>query len=413
MNVLWLSHNVPYPPIGGVLQRSYHLLKHIATEHRVHLLAFNQKALHRTTKEVAHAEKALKHFCSSVEIFPIASDASRLKWCKLVAESFFTEEPYTINWTKSQEMHNAIRNLAAKIKIDIAHFDTIGMVEYFNDIKEPIKILNHHNIESLMMRRRSEKEGNLLRKAYFYFEAKKIEAQEKMYLSKVNLNLVVSEPDAQRIRQLDPNCHVEIIENGTDIDFFESDASVPQDVGHLLFVGGLKWYPNRDAMDYFCESIWPELIRRHENLRFTVVGAHPPKHLIKKGYMDQRIKVTGYVDDVRVFFQRADIFVCPIRDGGGTRLKVLDAMAMGKAIVATSIGCEGIDVVPGKDVLIANSPSEFVSQITFLLSNPALKRELGNRARKLAVEKYSWSRIGTHLLKVYKNLGSAGLGLRW
>ena len=128
----------------------------------------------------------------------------------------------------------------------------------------------------------------------------------------------------------------------------------------------MNWYPNRDAVEYMCKEIWPLLTRKFTDISLTVVGSHPPKSLLNLSKADKRIKVTGFVNDVRPFIQKAEIYLCPMRDGGGTRLKILDAMSMGKAIVSTTKGCEGIDVTPENDVLIADSPSQFLLQISKL-----------------------------------------------
>lgn len=401
MNILWLSQNVPYPPTTGALQRNYNLLKGVASRHNVYLIAFNQKALLPTEREVEEANKALKKLCAHVEILPIPSDASKVAWYKLVLLSLLTRDPYTVNWLKSNEMHSKIKEAMHKIKFDLVHYSTISLVEYVNDAANLPKVLDHHNIESFMMRRRSEKEKNMFKKVYFYCEAWKLQSVEKLYASNVGVNLTVSRLDAEKLRSLYPEANVELCENGSDTTYFMPDNRVSPEVGHLLFVGGLDWYPNRDAMLYFCKDVWPQLIREKPNVKLTIVGAHPPESLKQVAVRDHRIRLVGYVDDVRPYFQKADIFICPIRDGGGTRLKILNAMAMGKQIITTSIGCEGIDLIPGKDVLIADTPEDFVKQVQWLLSNPTLKSELGMRGRKLVEEKYSWDTIAMRLLTIY------------
>lgn len=407
MNILWLSHNVPYPPVGGVVQRSYNLLKAVASKHNVYLLAFNQKPFLPTERHVDNAKAALARLCARVEVVPIPSDASRLAWYKLVLSSLVTRDPYAINWLKSSLMRLRITELVKRIRFDLVHYDTISLVEYFTDTGHLPKILNHHNIESSMMRRRAHRETNSFKKLYFAREAQKLHSVERLYASQADLNLTVSRLDSSRLQRISPYANIEVCENGTDPVYFRPDYGTPSEDGHLLFVGGLRWYPNRDAMLYFCQAVWPQLVRQAPFLKLTIVGAHAPGELLRIASGDNRIRLEGYVEDVRPYFQRADIFICPIRDGGGTRLKILDAMAMAKPIVATSIGCEGLDLIPDKDVLIADKPEDFVRHILQLRSNHTLKAELGARVRSLVEQRYSWNTIGMRLLTLYEKLLSS------
>lgn len=406
MNVLWLSHNVPYPPIGGVLQRSYNLLQQLGSRHRVYLVALNQRAILPAEKDIEEARVALESVCAHVDIVPIPSDASRHAWYRLVISSFITRTAYNVNWLRSTVMHRKIAAIMERVRFDVIHYDTIGLMEYFGHARGCATILNHHNIESAMLVRRAEMEANPLKKIYFRREGSVLESLERLYGPQVDVNLTVSRLDAVRLQAISPAAAIEVCENGTDPGYFQPDVMSRAEPGHLLFVGGMRWYPNRDAMLYFCREVWPRCVAQMPSLELTIAGAHPPAELRQMAGADNRIRVQGYVDDVRPYFDRADIFICPIRDGGGTRLKVLDAMAMGKAIVSTSIGCEGLDVVHGEHVLIADTPEDFATCVGRLLSQPALKADLGARARKLVHEKYSWDVIGRRLMAVYERLGA-------
>lgn len=406
MNILWLSHNVPYPPVSGALQRNYNLLKRVAARHNVYLLAFNQKALLSDEKEIQEAQQVLEKLCSHVEIVSIPSDSSRFCWYKLVLASFFSKDPYAINWLKSQEMHSRIKHALGELKFDLVHYDTIGLVEYFNDVGCIAKVLNHHNVESVMMKRRASKETNILKQLYFYAEAVKLKSAEKEFCAQAKVNLVVSNPDAAELREICPQANVALCENGCDTDYLQPSETELPEPGHLLFIGNLKWYPNRDAIVYFIKEVWPELVKECPLVKLTVVGAHPPEELVRLASRDARLQVTGFVEDMRPYFRRADIVICPIRDGGGTRLKILDAMAMGKPIVTTSIGCEGIDVVPGRDVFIAETARDFIAHIKSLMANPSMKAEVSSSVRKIAERKYSWDVIGNRLLTIYSEVDS-------
>lgn len=407
MNILWLSHNVPYPPVSGALQRNYNLIKRVAARHNVYLLAFNQKALLFDEKDVQESRQVLERLCSHVEILSIPSDFSRFCWHKLVLASCFSKDSYSINWLKSQEMHARIKNALKEVKFDLVHYDTIGLVEYFHDVGSVVKVLNHHNVESAVMKRRARTETNILKRLYFHSEAIKLKLAEKEFCAQATVNLVVSHPDAAELLEICPQANVALCENGCDTDYLQPTKTESPEPGHLLFMGDFKWYPNRYAILYFIKEVWPELVRECPSVKLTVVGAHSPKELIRLASRDGRLQITGFVEDIRPYFRKADMVICPIRDGGGTRLKILDAMAMGKPIITTSIGCEGIDVIPGRDVVIADTAHEFVVQIKSLMANPSMKAQLSSGVRRIAERKYSWTAISNRLLQTYESAVSS------
>jgi len=396
MNILWLSHLLPYPPKGGVLQRSHNLIKEIARQNKVWLVAFNQKALLRTQEQVRRSVEALKELCQDVEVVSIPSDASRLSWQSLVVRSLVTRHPYTINWLRSREMARQITTVVERGGFDVVHFDTISLAEYTPLVGGLPRILNHHNVESAMMRRRARKERNPLKKLYFHVEAAKLERYEIEVAPRFNAHLTVSESDRQILRQLAPGVNVDVISNGVDTHYFRP-GDPPRAPRSLVFAGGMKWYPNRDAVLFFVREVWPLLKREYPDVTFTVIGREPPGELVALAQRDTGLRLTGYVDDVRPLIAGAAVYVCPIRDGGGTRLKVLDAMAMGKAIVSTSIGCEGLDVEPEQNILVADRPAEFVAQIGRLIEDATLRERLGRSARTAVEARYSWETIGRQL----------------
>ena len=169
-------------------------------------------------------------------------------------------------------------------------------------------------------------------------------------------------------------------------------------------VSGMNWFPNRDAALYMCDEIWPRLSDAFPNITWTVVGSSPPERLLQLANDDSRITVTGFVDDVREYIAKAQVYLCPMRDGGGTRLKILDALAMAKPIVATTMAYEGISVAPEKNVLVADTPEAFVRQIGRLVADSTLREKIGAEARKFVIENYSWPVIGEQLEKCYQSI---------
>ncbi|RKY81668.1 hypothetical protein DRQ11_15160 [candidate division KSB1 bacterium] len=192
--------------------------------------------------------------------------------------------------------------------------------------------------------------------------------------------------------------------NGVDIEYFKpkNNKFEPKT---LIFAGGMSWYPNRDAMLFFCKEIWPLLKKRWPDVKMTIIGRNPPKYISNLAQQDPNLTVTGFVDDVRPYLKNTHVYVCPIRDGGGTKLKILDALAMGKPIVAHPIAVEGIDVEVEKHILLAKKPSEFVQQIERLLDDIGLCHSLSKQGRELVVKKYNFKKIGKKLANLYQKIG--------
>jgi polysaccharide biosynthesis protein PslH len=412
MKILWLSHLVPYPPKGGVLQRSYHLLRETARTNEVTLLAFNQSDLMArrfpTVRDgLREAKQALSEFCTSVEFFPIPAEEYPLGKYFLALASLFTRAPYTVNWLHSSHFRSHLKHALESRNYDTVHFDTISLAPYIRLLSSCPTVLDHHNIESHMMLRRAELESNFLKKSYFLQEGHKLARYERQVCPLFDLHITCSELDSERLQKIAPHSRIEEVPNGVDIGYFSPTGNEPLP-NSLVFAGGLNWYPNQQAMQFFADEIWPRLKQRIPTVTMDVIGEAPPESLCRVAAVDSNFRVHGFVDDVRPYLDRAAAYVCPISDGGGTKLKILDAFAMAKATVAHPIACEGISATPGRNVLFAISPDEYVDQIVLLLENPVLRREIGNSARQLILNHYSYESIGAKLRELFLQVGQRG-----
>jgi sugar transferase (PEP-CTERM/EpsH1 system associated) len=402
MNILWLSHFVPYPPKGGNLQRSFNLLKEVAKENRVFLLAFNQKTLLPTEEKLEEGVKQLGSFCKYIQVFDIPCERSVWSWIKLLLSNLFSPWPYSIRKFHSEKMAKAIHRITRNHEIDLVHFDTIALAEFRKSVTGLKKILNHHNIESALLLSRARRERSLLKRFYLLLQGNKLKKYESKTCGEFDLNILVSEVDKERVEEYCPEIQAEVIPNGVDTNYFTiSGGQVRRN--NLVFIGGMSWFPNRDAILCFLKEIWPLLKKKIADISFTLIGSHPPKE-IKDWGKKENIEVLGFVEDIRPYLAQASVYVIPLRVGGGTRLKILDAFACGKAVISTSIGCEGLDVTPGINILIADSPCEFAEQVIKVCTNDNLMKSLGREGRKLVEEKYSWKMIGDNLNRIYENL---------
>ena len=410
MKILWLSQNVPYPPKTGVLQRNYNLLREASRIGEVTLLAVVKENILPEEFDLDEALEQLGKFCERIEIVNLPIESSRLLLLATAFKSLFTRDPFSINWIRCREMSNKIATLVREIEFDIIHFDTISLAAYHELAGPTPKVLNHHNIESHLLLRRTLVEENPVKKQYYQLEGRKLQRYEHDVCPKFDRNFTVSSLDGERLEEIAPGISTDVIANGVDVDYFYATNDVQPTAGRLIMVSGMNWFPNRDAVLHMCQDIWPALAKEIPAASWICVGSSPPPELLSLADQDDRVVVTGFVDDVRPYMADAQIYLCPMRDGGGTRLKILDAMSMGKPIVATSMAYEGIAVTPEENVLIADSPAEFVVQIRRLMNDAQLCRTLGENARSFVTENYSWPVIGKRLADNYRSIidGSTG-----
>jgi glycosyltransferase involved in cell wall biosynthesis len=403
VKVLWLSHFVPWPPRGGALQRSHNLLRRAASAHEVSVIALNQSAL-LAPSEIPAASAALSEFCASLAVFPIPSEASRARWLGMVGGGLLRTTPYDVNWLRSRQMTSCVREIARRGDVDLVHVDTLGLMPYAELFSGVPLVLNHHNVESQMMARRASLEQAPIRRRYLQFEAHRLAGFERRACPVVESNLVVSELDGERLRRAVGGVPIAVVENGVDIEFFSpGGVPVPKTI---LFVGGMDWYPNREAVRILVDEIWPRLAAADPGWRLTVVGRNPSPELLAAA-RDPRVTAAGFVDDVRPYLSAAEMCVYPIRDGGGTRLKVLDAFAMGKPLIATRLAVEGIEAVEEVHYLPAETADEFATRIRALAAQVESRRLLGREARALVERRYGWEQIGDRMLAAYDSAAAA------
>jgi len=258
----------------------------------------------------------------------------------------------------------------------------------------------HHNVESVLLARRAEAERHPLRRAYLRHQAALTERTERDWSGRVALNICVSEPDAAVLRGIAPRAKTFVVPNGVDVELFQPAA--PGSEG-LVFVGGTTWFPNLDALQFFCQDILPAIRTRHPGVPVTWVGraSASERELFRHQY---GVELTGYVTDIRPFVQRAACYVVPLRVGGGTRLKILDAWALGMPLVSTTVGAEGLDARDGENILLRDDAAGFAEAVCRLLENEGLRRRLSERARATAVETYSWEVIGRDMIPAYQTV---------
>jgi polysaccharide biosynthesis protein PslH len=401
LRILWLSHFVPYPPKGGCFQRSYNLIKRVGADHDVHLVAVKHKSGDHPEDEIREARTELLRHCKSVQIVDISSTTTPAKLAVRALTSVLQAQPLSATIYRSAQLLASVRKIVAEAAIEAAHFDTIGLAQYLPEVGSIPTLMTHHGAESFMIQRRIRNERSLPRKLFFFLEWLTLRRYEARQCPKFANNVVMSSLDQEILAGIAPHAAFTVVPNGVDIEYFKLATPAPPGSRTVVFAGRLDQYSNRHGMLQFMQHAWPALAQAYPDVNIHVIGSNPPGEIKQLAERDTRVKVHGFVPDVRPYFDGAAAAICPIWDGGGTRIKVLDALAQGMPLVATSIGAEGIEVVPERDLLIADTPQDFVQQISRLFDQPELRQRLSANGRKLAEAVYSWDSIGRKLSGLY------------
>jgi len=401
MTILFLSQIVPYPPHGGVLQRGYNLLRELGRTARIHLLAFVHPDVLPTHEAREESRQRLQEFCATVEYFELWPKTSRVNHAAALGAALCSSEPFSVVAHRSAAFRQAVAAHVQSSGVDVIHVDTIALAPFVPVHCAQPTLLTHHNIESKLMARRASVEPRSAAKWFLKREAAKLRAYEAAVSPTFDVNVVMSTQDEAALLAMAPGSRTAVVPNGVDIEYFTADRS--HETPALIYTGGMNMFANRDAVMFFLKEIWPLITRDQPDVRFYAVGQDPPRELQALAAADSRITVTGFVDDIRPFVRKAAVYVVPLRVGGGTRLKVLDAMASGKAMVSTSIGCEGIDVRDGEHLVVADAPDAFARATRELLQSPQRRADLGDAARRFVVGRYSWRTIAGQLVEAYSS----------
>ena len=395
MNILFLSQENPYPPDGGHYIRTYNVLKMLAEQHNIFFVAT------ANDDERIKYKQGLENLCKSADILVIPQ--GKFKWRLLVSVilNLFSPLPLTPKRNYTKQARAKIKKLIAENRIDLVHVDILSLALYFKDVGNIPKILVNHNVESLRVHRWMKVEKNIFLKLFLFYQYLKLYHFEKFICPQFERCIAVSEQDQKILEEMcEPN-NFEVLPNGVDIQYFSPQDNIKIIKNSLIWVGGMRYAYSADAVDYFLDEILPLIRIKISDIQVSFIGGSPTSKLIKNAKENPNIKVPGYVDDVRTYIQQSSVFIAPIRSGSGTKLKVLNAMALEKAVVTTSIGAEGIKVKPGEDIIIADTAQEFAQKTIDLLQHPEEANKMGKKGRKVIEKYYSWESIGEKMYKVY------------
>ncbi len=392
MKILHIMPYSPVPPVFGGALRMYHLLNMMSRNHNVTVIVFGME------DGLAEFKKEFGDRLTGMHFVPFRWTRTYRRYAQLL--SFASSKSFMHSIVYSKQMQETISRVLNTGSFDLiqTEFATMGCYSLPDGIP---KILDSHNVEYDNFRRIWLKSRSPLRRLHYYDEYKKYYHEELANYRKQDVLFVTSERDKQILDEELPLLPKYVIPNGVDAKYFAPSEQTPEPYS-LVFTGAMSYVPNYDGMLYFLDNIFPLIQKEIPQIKVYIVGGGPPKELVQRA--NEHIVVTGYVDDVRPYVYRSSAFIVPLRMGGGTRLKVLEAMAMKKPIVSTSIGCEGIEVTHNESILIADEPVAFAQQTIQLLRNANVRNTLISNAYVLMQSRYEWNVIGKQVEELYTQI---------
>jgi polysaccharide biosynthesis protein PslH len=392
MKILYLAPKIPWPATDGSRIALYELIRHMtARGHQAALLGFGKQEPadeFRTRAGLVWA-KAIQHNTKTNYL-----DA---------ALRLLSPTPYTVSKYRSGAMATAIREAFNEERFDLVHLEGTHMALYLGlaqSLGVPV-ILRLQNVEWLLEERFARTAVFPLNQ-YVRDQARRMRAFETRACRQADLCLAITQEDAERILQFAPDSSVAVSPAGVDLERYYPQP-MSEEPGTIVFVGALDWPPNADAIRWFRTKVWSRVAQEEPTARWIVVGKNPPADIMHWPEEDRNIHVTGYVDDVRSDLQRASVVIVPLRSGGGMRLKILEAMAAGKAVVSTPMGAEGISARNGEEIVLAGADRSFGVEVVRLLRQASDRKRIGKAARVFA-EGYGWKGIAADLEREYQAL---------
>jgi polysaccharide biosynthesis protein PslH len=365
--------------------------------------------------DAAAAEAAMRRYCREVTLVPARpwqGTGKRLQQLRaLLSTRSFERRIFDL-----PALRRALRQVLRARAFDVVNVEFPFLVHQQLAVAPPgfpppLRVLDEHNIEFDLARQQASDEHGLARQLHNAANWPKLRREETYAFRTFDGVTFCSEADQARARALVPSLHSAVVPNAVDVEEFRPAAWLPPSDGRtVLFFGALNYFPNVDGLLYLLREVWPLLEKSHPRARLKVVGQHPPPEVL--AFRGPRVDVTGKVEDVRPHLASAAVTIVPLRIGGGTRFKILEAMAMARPVVSTTLGAEGISARPGEDILLADSPARFAAEVGRVLEDPGLAASLGARGRALVEQRYSWASAAETLEAFLRELLAARAGAR-
>jgi len=401
-NLLFISPHFPFPPTEGGMIRTYSLVMALCQGWAIHYVPLRNSGDPFLEPPNINLSKSISNF--TLEWFDLPAKINFVERMRAQPRLrfFLALGDLCYGLQKHWKIRQFVSEKLQSRQFDVLLFDYTKMAHHAALIggRDVIKIVNTHNVESDVARQTMVEQSRGLVKAGHWLRWKLYETYERLFLSKCDFLLASSQADADFYRKLAPNINAVVIPNAVDTDILQTLAP-PEEPHSVIFPGRMDYPPNFQAVHIFCQEILPRVAVIFPSVRFYIVGKNPPESVRKLA--SDRVVVTGFVEDMLPFWRKAAALVVPLSIGGGTRIKILEAMALGRPVISTSKGCEGLEVIHEKHLLIADDPERFAEHVIRVLKNPEEYFEMSRAARKLVEEKYSFAAIGNLLLRTLED----------
>jgi polysaccharide biosynthesis protein PslH len=395
MKTLWVNSNFMHPTTKGGQIRTLEMLRHLHRWHEIHYVA-----IENPTQPEGPARAHEYSHKSYPFPYRVPSKTSPAFYAELV-RGLFSPTPVAVERFNPPGMRAFLQELIRKEAFDCAVVDHLAPTSYFPDL--PRAVFFQHNVETVIWRRHVEHAANPLRRAYFKLQADRMFRYERRVSQASGHIVAVSRNDADEMRRLFDVTRVTEIPTGVNIDYFLPPGPPAAAAVDLVFVGSMDWLPNVDGVLYFVREILPLVRRERPATTLTIVGRTPPPQIAQLAAEDPAIQVTGTVADIRPYLWNSAVSIVPLRIGGGTRLKIYEAMAAQIPVVSTTIGAEGLSVNPPDDIRIADTPDRFAAHCLELLRSPETRSRISRSAWQMVNANFSWQHVARCFEKIMEN----------
>lgn len=406
MKILIVIPRLLYPQDTGGKIRSSKIFEQLARDHEITILSL------RYPGETDEQVERMRACCRHIEVFDWHETPkfSAGFFVELGKSMLWSTRPYIVDKYRAPALERRVRELCAAGGHDLLVCDFLQASA--NAIDVPFtKVLFQHNVEAVIRRRQYEQQTNWAKKAVLYDQWRKLFRYEKDACGRFDHTIMVSDHDRETMAR-DYGLHdTSSIPTGVDVDYFRASGPAPRG-RDLVFTGSMDWLPNEDGMEWFAREVMPRIRAEEPDVKLWVVGRNPSARVRRLAEQHACIEVTGTVDDVRPYIERSAVYVVPIRIGGGTRMKIFEAMAMDRAVVSTSTGAEGLPVTDGRDIVIADEPAAFAGSVIRLLRAPEERWRLGDAAGALVRARFTHGVAAHRFAEICKGVLARSAGQR-
>lgn len=392
MKILWVKAGKLLPLDSGGKLRTYNILRHLAATHELTYLSY-----YGGDRDPQFEQEIVEQLPGAVSIHTGLQEDTALQRYTDYAKRLLWRAPYAVSKFTDPKVQHLLFKWLPERRFDVAVCDFLSATLNFPRSLATPSVLFQHNVESILWQRKAQFEPKMVERTISKLEYRKMARYEPVQVRRFHHVIAVSEADREGMSSMVDPSHISVVPTGVDLSKFRYDPAVRPAGPIVVFTGSMDWEPNIDGVEYFCNEIWPKVLSRVPGARFQIVGRNP--HARVQKLASSSVEVTGTVPSVVDYLRNAAVFVIPLRIGGGTRIKIYEGMAMGKATVSTTIGAEGLGIQHGRDILLADDAQRFADDIVDLLSDDVMRRKFEAAAAATA-QKYDWSVITKEFVQV-------------